>query len=104
MEIQQCSYKNIYIVERIITGLEIITGPLPENLENSLIQEEWVDLDGCQNLWLRLFYNQKNSPAITHMHFAYMHFEKEDVLVRKMRKKKMKIAEYDIYRYIKEFF
>lgn len=35
-------------------------------------QEEWIDLDGTRTVWLKVNYNQKYIPPITHLEFLYM--------------------------------
>ena len=42
--------------------------------------EEWIDLDGTRTLWLKIGFNQKYIPPITHLEFLYMPFEAENLV------------------------
>lgn len=79
--------------------MEIVFGYYGGNVEANLNKEneKWLDMDGTKTVWLRILYNQKNTPAITHLKFMYMPFEgdhlvltSEDYFLFSMFKKKLK--------------
>jgi len=61
--------------------LEIINGYFNNQMDaNKDNLEEWIDLDGTRTVWLKINYNQKHIPPITHMEFLYMPQEGEHLV------------------------
>ena len=71
------AFLNLFFKEKNVSKLEIVFGYYGGNVESNLNKEneKWLDMDGTKTVWLRILYNQKNSPAITHLKFMYMPFE-----------------------------
>ena len=66
------------VLEKSITGLEIINGYFNNQIDtNKDNMEEWIDLDGTRTVWLKINFNQKYIPPITHLEFLYMPQEGE---------------------------
>lgn len=43
--------------------------------------EEWIDLDGTRTVWLKINYNQKYIPPITHLEFLHMPQEGDHLVI-----------------------
>jgi hypothetical protein len=71
------SFLIVIFIEKNVSKLEIVFGYYGGNVEANLNKEneKWLDMDGTKTVWLRILYNQKSSPAITHLKFMYMPFE-----------------------------
>ena len=69
------------IKEKEITTLEIIHGFL-HNVESFTKDpsEEWIDLDGTRTVWLKISYNQRGVPPVTHLEFMYIPMEAENIV------------------------
>ena len=77
-------FLSIYLgfVEKSITGLEIINGYFNNQIDtNKDNLEEWIDLDGTRTVWLKINFNQKYIPPITHLEFLYMAQEGEYLVI-----------------------
>ena len=61
--------------------MEIIKGFFNNQWEaNKENLEEWIDLIGNRTVWLKIHYNQKYIPPVTHLEFLYMPFDETLVL------------------------